>query len=45
MELIFCLMMLCISSIAFALMCYDAGEKIYIKNKNKDEALESAEEE
>lgn len=45
MELIFCLMMLCISSIAFALMCYDAGEKIYIKYKNKDEALESAEEE
>lgn len=45
MELIFCLMMLCISSIAFALMCYDAGEKIYIKFKNKDEALESAEEE
>lgn len=45
MKLIFCLMMLCISSIVFAFMCYDACEKIYIKNKNKDEALESAEEE
>ncbi len=45
MELIFCLMMLCISSIVFAFMCYDAGEKIYIKHKNKDEELKSAEEE
>lgn len=45
MELIFCLMMLCISSIVFAFMCYDAGEKIYIKHKNKDEELEGAEEE
>lgn len=42
MKLIFCLMMLCISSITFALMCYDAGEKIYIKNRKK--ALESSEE-
>lgn len=42
MKLIFCLMMLCISSVTFALMCYDAGENFYIKNKNK--ALESSEE-
>lgn len=43
MELAFCLMMLCISSVAFALMCYDTGEKIYIKNRNK--VLESSKEE
>lgn len=49
MKLIFCLMMLCISSITFALICYDAGEKFYIKYKNteseRSEQLESSEKE
>lgn len=46
MKLIFCLMMICISSITFALMCYDAAENYYtgarVKAKRENEQLQES---